>query len=97
MDWVHRNSGRVCEVERWLVFRVAFDGIHLSPHHKSGPAMRFLRIGRIRWDKSAAEADRIEALEAMGWSGSTFQPQKHIYSIFSIDFSIRGTLLWVYR
>jgi len=27
--------------------------------------MRFPRIHRIRWDKPAAEADRLEALSAM--------------------------------
>ncbi len=48
-----------------LVFEVAFEGLQRSPRHKSGVAMRFPRINRIRWDKPAGEADRIEALEAM--------------------------------
>ena len=47
-----------------LVLEVAFDGLHRSTRHKSGVAMRFPRISRIRWDKPAAEADRIETLEA---------------------------------
>ena len=67
--WVRNNTvnrfGPVREVEKRLVFEVAFDSIHASPRHKSGLAMRFLRIGRIRWDKPAEEADRIEALEAL--------------------------------
>ena len=67
--WVRNNTvnrfGPVREVEKRLVFEVAFDSIHLSPRHKSGLAMRFPRIGRIRWDKPAEEADRIEALEAL--------------------------------
>ena len=67
--WVRNNTvdrfGPVREVEKRLVFEVAFDSIHTSPRHKSGLAMRFPRIARIRWDKPAAEADRIEALEAM--------------------------------
>ena len=50
------------EVEKRLVFEVAFDSIHPSTRHKSGLAMRFPRIARIRWDKPAAEADRIETL-----------------------------------
>ena len=48
-----------------LVFEVAFEGLQRSTRHKSGLAMRFPRINRIRWDKPAAEADRIETLERM--------------------------------
>lgn len=48
-----------------LVLEVAFDGIQRSPRHKSGVAMRFPRIHRIRWDKPAADADRMETLEKM--------------------------------
>jgi DNA ligase-1 len=55
--------GPVREVERSLVFEVAFDSVHTSKRHKSGLAMRFPRIHRIRWDKPAHEADRIAALE----------------------------------
>ncbi len=51
--------------DQGLVFEVAFEGLQRSPRHKSGVAMRFPRINRIRWDKPAAEADRIEALEAL--------------------------------
>ncbi|MFO1117491.1 MAG: cisplatin damage response ATP-dependent DNA ligase [Beijerinckiaceae bacterium] len=48
-----------------LVFEVAFEGLNRSSRHKSGLAMRFPRISRIRWDKPAAEADRIETLEKL--------------------------------
>lgn len=57
--------GPVREVEKTLVLEVAFDSIHPSKRHKSGLAMRFPRISRIRLDKPAAEADRIEALMRM--------------------------------
>ena len=57
--------GPVREVEKTLVLEVAFDSIHASKRHKSGVAMRFPRINRIRTDKPAAEADRIETLERM--------------------------------
>jgi len=57
--------GPVREVERKLVFEVAFDSVHASKRHKSGLAMRFPRIHRIRWDKPAHEADRIAALKAL--------------------------------
>ena len=48
-----------------LVLEVAFEGLNRSSRHKSGLAMRFPRIHRLRWDKPAHEADRIETLEAM--------------------------------
>jgi DNA ligase-1 len=46
-----------------LVLEIAFEGLQRSTRHKSGIAMRFPRISRIRWDKPPGEADRIEALE----------------------------------
>ncbi|WP_120716839.1 cisplatin damage response ATP-dependent DNA ligase [Tsuneonella amylolytica] len=57
--------GPVRETDRSLVFEVAFDSVHESKRHKSGLAMRFPRIHRIRWDKPVHEADRIEALKAL--------------------------------
>ena len=57
--------GPVRETDRSLVFEVAFDSVHASKRHKSGLAMRFPRISRIRWDKPAHEADRIEALRSL--------------------------------
>ena len=48
-----------------LVFEVAFEGLQRSSRHKSGVAMRFPRIHRIRWDKPAREADELKTLEAM--------------------------------
>jgi DNA ligase 1 len=48
-----------------LVLEVAFEGLQRSPRHKSGVAMRFPRISRIRWDKPAAEADELATLERM--------------------------------
>jgi DNA ligase-1 len=67
--WVRNHTvksfGPVRQVEPKLVFEVAFDSVHRSTRHKSGVAMRFPRIHRIRWDKPAAEADRLETLTAM--------------------------------
>ncbi|MEM9500312.1 MAG: cisplatin damage response ATP-dependent DNA ligase [Pseudomonadota bacterium] len=57
--------GPVREVERTLVFEVAFDSVHSSKRHKSGLAMRFPRIHRIRWDKPVHEADRVDSLRAL--------------------------------
>ncbi|WP_340694150.1 cisplatin damage response ATP-dependent DNA ligase [Hyphomonas sp.] len=51
--------------ETGVVLEVAFEALQRSPRHKSGLAMRFPRINRIRWDKPTAEADRIETLAAM--------------------------------
>ena len=49
--------------DKGLVLEVAFEGLQRSSRHKSGVAMRFPRVHRIRWDKPPREADRIEALE----------------------------------
>ena len=57
--------GPVRETDKSLVFEVAFDSVHESKRHKSGLAMRFPRIHRIRWDKPVHEADRVEALRAL--------------------------------
>ncbi len=73
LKWLYRFArnhtlqrfGPVREVERTLVLEIAFDSIHLSRRHKSGLAMRFPRIARIRRDKPAAEADTIEGLMQM--------------------------------
>jgi DNA ligase-1 len=48
-----------------LVLEVAFEGLQRSTRHKSGVAMRFPRISRIRWDKPAREADDLATLERM--------------------------------
>lgn len=48
-----------------LVLEVAFEGIARSTRHKSGVALRFPRISRIRWDKPANEADTLESLERL--------------------------------
>jgi DNA ligase-1 len=53
------------EPDKGLVLEVAFEGLQRSSRHKSGVAMRFPRISRLRWDKPPAEADRLETLERM--------------------------------
>ncbi len=54
--------GPVRAVAPKLVFEVAFDAVQASTRHKSGVAMRFPRIHRIRWDKPADEADTLETV-----------------------------------
>ena len=67
--WVRRNTterfGPVRQVRPEHVFEIAFEGIQSSPRHKSGIALRFPRVSRIRWDKPAAEADNIETVRAL--------------------------------
>jgi DNA ligase-1 len=53
------------EAETGLVLEVAFEGLQRSTRHKSGVAMRFPRISRLRWDKPPRDADRLETLEKM--------------------------------
>jgi DNA ligase-1 len=64
--WIRNNTtesfGPVRAVEPGIVFEVAFDAVQSSTRHKSGVAMRFPRIHRIRWDKPAAEADTLETV-----------------------------------
>ncbi len=57
--------GPVRSVAPKLVLEVAFEGLNASGRHKSGVAMRFPRISRIRWDKPVSEADHLSTLKAM--------------------------------
>jgi len=67
-SWVRNNTvqsfGPVREVRKELVFEVAFDAAQRSSRHKSGVALRFPRINRIRWDKPAAEAATLDEMQA---------------------------------
>jgi len=67
--WVRNNTvrrwGPVREVSPQIVLEVAFDSVHRSTRHKSGVAMRFPRIHRIRWDKPFRDADSVETLERL--------------------------------
>ena len=66
--WIRANTvqafGPVREVKKELVFEVAFDSAQQSSRHKSGVALRFPRISRIRWDKPASEAATLEDMAA---------------------------------
>jgi DNA ligase-1 len=81
--FVRRNTvnrfGPVREVvhqpEQGLVLEVAFEGLQRSTRHRSGVAMRFPRINRLRWDKPPGEADRIEALQQMLARAETEPPE----------------------
>jgi DNA ligase-1 len=55
----------VHEPDQGLVLEVAFEGLQRSTRHRSGVAMRFPRISRLRWDKPPREADRLDALETI--------------------------------
>lgn len=57
--------GPVRSVAPKLVLEIAFDAIQPSSRHKSGIAMRFPRVSRIRWDKPAGEADTVEGLKRL--------------------------------
>ena len=67
--WVRKNTlqrfGPVRQVRPEHVFEIAFEGIHASPRHKSGVALRFPRMKRWRHDKPLAEANTLEDLNAM--------------------------------
>jgi DNA ligase 1 len=67
--WIRTNTtetfGPVRAVAPGLVFEVAFDAVQPSTRHKSGVAMRFPRVHRIRWDKPAAEADTLDTVKSL--------------------------------
>lgn len=67
--WVRKNTlerfGPVRRVTPEHVFEIAFEGIHASPRHKSGIALRFPRMARWRKDKPVAEANTLDDLRAM--------------------------------
>jgi DNA ligase-1 len=64
--WIRNNTterfGPVRAVPPGLVFEVAFDAAQPSTRHKSGVALRFPRIHRIRWDKPPNEAETLDAV-----------------------------------
>jgi DNA ligase-1 len=66
--WVRNHTvarfGPVREVARGMVLEIAFDAAQLSNRHKSGVALRFPRVARIRTDKPAEEADQLATLRA---------------------------------
>ncbi len=57
--------GPVRSVRPTLVFEVGFEGIGASPRHKSGVAVRFPRMLRIRQDKPVHEADALQVLQSL--------------------------------
>ncbi len=67
--FVRKNTlekfGPVHSVKPELVFELAFEGIQLSPRHRSGIAVRFPRMARWRHDKKPEEADSIESVRAL--------------------------------
>jgi DNA ligase-1 len=71
--WIRNHTtnrfGPVREVERGLVLEIAFDAAQLSSRHKSGVALRFPRVARLRPDKTVEEADRLETLMRMVENG----------------------------
>lgn len=72
-SFVRKNTinrfGPVREVthtdELGLVLEIAFEGLARSTRHKSGVAMRFPRISRLRWDKPPGQADTLESVMAL--------------------------------
>jgi DNA ligase-1 len=57
--------GPVRRVRPTLVFELGFEGLQASTRHKSGIAVRFPRMLRIRHDKPLHEADSLAKLRAL--------------------------------
>ncbi|HYF62591.1 MAG TPA: ATP-dependent DNA ligase [Herpetosiphonaceae bacterium] len=64
-----QRYGRVHLVEPQIVLEVAFDAVQASPRHKSGYALRFPRIVRLRPDKPPREIDTLDAVRALAEGG----------------------------
>ena len=60
-----RREGHVVHVRPELVAEIAFDGILTSRRYPGGMALRFARLRRYRPDKSAAQADTVEAVRRL--------------------------------
>ncbi|GIF15337.1 ATP-dependent DNA ligase [Actinoplanes teichomyceticus] len=60
------DDGWVVRVRPEQVVEVAFDGVQTSPRYPGGVALRFARVLRYREDKTAAEADTLDAVRAIG-------------------------------
>ncbi len=61
--------GPVRSVKPSLVFEIGFEGLNSSPRHKSGIAVRFPRMLRIRHDKPLHEADTLATLQRLALTG----------------------------
>ncbi len=59
------RHGRYLVVEPAVVVEIAFDVIMRSSRHRSGFALRFPRIARLRPDKTAAECDTLATVEVL--------------------------------
>jgi DNA ligase-1 len=57
--------GRVRVVEPTVVIEVTFDRVQPSNRHKSGYALRFPRIVRLRRDKTAEEIDTLATVKEL--------------------------------
>lgn len=64
-ETITEKFGPVRAVTPTLVVELGFEGIQASPRHKSGIAVRFPRMLRLRWDKPVAEADTLASLRAL--------------------------------
>jgi DNA ligase-1 len=74
---LERESGRdghAVHVRPELVVEIAFNDVQASPHYPGGLALRFARLIRYRPDKSAADADTIDAVRAIAIHDGVLEP-----------------------
>jgi len=69
--------GRVRIVEPTVVIEVTFDRIQASKRHKSGYALRFPRILRLRPDKTTAEIDTLETVRRLVQSAENMPERRN--------------------
>ena len=83
-DWFKAHTlqefahGKVRTVEPKVVLEVTFDRVQASTRHKSGYALRFPRILRIRQDKPAEEIDTLDAVRRLAEAEGEIAPRPPI-------------------
>ncbi|MFI1964204.1 ATP-dependent DNA ligase [Streptomyces pathocidini] len=70
------DDGWVVTVRPELVVEIAFDGVQRSSRYPEGVTLRFARVLRYREDKTAAEADTVATVLALGGSKGRREPKE---------------------
>ena len=68
-DLAVEDDGWTVRLRPEQVVEIAFDGVQRSTRYPGGLALRFARVLRYRDDKTAAEADTIDTVRALGARG----------------------------
>ena len=62
-QYIISEDAKAIELKPAVVFEIAYEEIQKSEHYASGYALRFPRLVRVRFDKTAEDADTVERVE----------------------------------